>query len=108
MVMYDPNVLYLTVGDYDYRMYDKSATQRMSHSRAATFCHGLGKGWNLVPYWDEKAYDAVRKLCADHSFTCWLDRKDTDAYCPLMAADGSRQMQGCEQDVRFVCRKKRF
>ncbi|GLC39783.1 hypothetical protein PLESTM_000940800 [Pleodorina starrii] len=59
-LVYDPNILYLTVGDYDYRMYDKSATQqRMSHSRAATFCHGLGEGWNLVPYWDDRRMRTV-------------------------------------------------
>ncbi len=65
----------------------------------------MGAGWDLVPYWDANAYAAVRKLCADYQFTCWLQSKDT--LCPLMTADGSRQMQGCEQeDVRFVCRKQ--
>jgi hypothetical protein len=102
----ESGVLYLSQDGYSYRMYTTDATKRTSHAGAAAFCTGLGAGWGLVPYWDTSAYTAVRKLCADYQYTCWLQRQESDTLCPLMAADGSRQMQGCEQDVRFVCRKQ--
>jgi hypothetical protein len=99
-------VLNLTKAGFEYRMFTTDATRRTSYAGALQFCQGLGAGWDLVPYWDSNGYDACLQLCAANSYTCWMKRKDTDTeLCPLMAADGSRQMQGCEQDVRFVCRK---
>ncbi|EFJ45708.1 hypothetical protein VOLCADRAFT_93852 [Volvox carteri f. nagariensis] len=107
-------VLSLSSHGYDYRLYTVDAAVRMSYHGAVEFCQELGAGWDLVPYWDDSsnAYAAVLQLCADLQFTCWLKRKDDSRtgssgpmLCPLMAADGGLQMQGCEQDVRFVCRK---
>ncbi|EFJ41158.1 hypothetical protein VOLCADRAFT_98831 [Volvox carteri f. nagariensis] len=101
------NVLTLMDAGFEYRMYTVDAKQRLTHSGAAAYCGGLGAGWDLVPYTDNTGYDAVRRLCAANQFTCWLKRADSDQYCPLMAADGTLQMQGCQQDVRFVCRRPR-
>ncbi len=35
---------------------------------------------------------------------CWLGGKEDDL-CPLMSSTGVLLKQGCEQNVRFVCRK---
>ncbi|KXZ46258.1 hypothetical protein GPECTOR_45g128 [Gonium pectorale] len=99
------NVLKMTEHGYDYRMYTVDAKQRLPYDQAQQFCTALGAGWDLVPYDDFNAYEAVQKLCSYNKYTCWLKRKKYDALYPLMAADGSLQMQGPDQDVRFVCRK---
>ncbi|KAG2454370.1 hypothetical protein HYH02_001393 [Chlamydomonas schloesseri] len=102
------NVLSLRDGGYLYRMWTVDAQQRRTYADADAFCAGLdgGGGWALVPYTDLAGYGAVRRLCANNSFTCWLKRGERDEQYPLMAADGSLQMQGPEQRVRFVCRQR--
>ncbi|GIL50960.1 hypothetical protein Vafri_7033 [Volvox africanus] len=99
-------VLTLIKDGYEYHMYDTHALLMETYSGASSFCHNLGTGWDLVPHWDPKAYEAVMQLCAYMHFTCWLKKQDLNSpTCPLMAADGSLQMQGCQQYVRFVCTK---
>ncbi|GIM17252.1 hypothetical protein Vretimale_19785 [Volvox reticuliferus] len=103
------DVLSLSTNGYDYVMYTRDATVRTTHSGAAQFCQSLGSGWDLVPYWESSsnAWDVLTELCAANGYTCWCKRDpavDVNR-CPLIAQDGTLQMQGCEQDVRFVCRK---
>eukprot|EP00198_Chlamydomonas_reinhardtii_P012187 XP_001701524.1 predicted protein [Chlamydomonas reinhardtii] len=100
------NVLSLTDGGYLYRMWTVDAKQRRTYAGADAFCTGLGSGWGLVPYTDLAGYGAVRRLCANNAFTCWLKRGERDDNYPLMAADGTLQMQGPNQEVRFVCRQQ--
>ncbi len=50
--------------------------------------------------------EAVKQLCSNNRYTCWLGGKqDWEALCPLISAEGTLLKQGCEQPVRFVCRK---
>ncbi|GLI62178.1 hypothetical protein VaNZ11_004761 [Volvox africanus] len=99
-------VLTLIKDGYEYRMYDTHALLMEMYSGASRFCHNLGTGWDLVPYWDPNAYEAVMQLCANLHFTCWFKKQDPNSpNCPLLSADGSLQMQGCQQYVRFVCTK---
>ena len=94
---------------YEYRMYTIDATQRKTYDGAQHFCYSLGAGWDLVPHWDSYGYDAMKKICAANSFTCWFKKQEAYlALCPLIDAKGELQMQGCMQDVRFVCRKKGY
>ncbi|GIM02960.1 hypothetical protein Vretimale_7750 [Volvox reticuliferus] len=99
-------VLTLIKDGYEYRMYDTHALLMETYSGASSFCRNLGTGWDLVPHWDSSAYAAVMQLCADMHFTCWFKKQDPNSStCPLMSADGSLQIQGCQQYVRFVCTK---
>ncbi len=50
--------------------------------------------------------EAVKRLCSAHQYTCWFGNKDQPDACPLISADGTLLQQGCEQPVRFVCRKR--
>ncbi|GIL63872.1 hypothetical protein Vafri_17737, partial [Volvox africanus] len=104
----DSNVLVLLDSGFQYRMYTSDTQQRMTYGGAEAFCRGLGDDWDLVPYIEEAGYNAVRRLCSDNKFTCWFKRTEQDEQCPLIAADGSLQIQDCEQDVRFVCRIRLF
>lgn len=103
-----PDVLYLVESNFEYRLYDKGGYLRVPYDGASAFCASLDPGWALVPYTDHVGFDAVRQLCADNFFTCWLngDFDDEEQLCPLMASDGTLQMQDCHQDVRFVCRNR--
>ncbi|EFJ41166.1 hypothetical protein VOLCADRAFT_98842 [Volvox carteri f. nagariensis] len=104
----DPNVLtHEDETGSQYRLYGMDAKQATTYDGAAAFCTGLGAGWDLVPYGDDVGYHAVQRLCSARLFTCWLKRANGFPYCPLMAADGTLQMQGCDQLVRFVCRRPR-
>ncbi|KXZ46256.1 hypothetical protein GPECTOR_45g126 [Gonium pectorale] len=99
------NVLTMHEHGYDYRMYNVDATQRMPYDQAQQFCTALGADWDLVPYDDNAGYSAVRQLCANNKYTCWFKKHVDDHLCPLIDAAGKLQLQGCEQDVRLVCRK---
>ncbi|GFR51580.1 hypothetical protein Agub_g14001, partial [Astrephomene gubernaculifera] len=102
------NVLKLYQDGYDYLMFTVDATQRMPYTEAEIFCRDLGYGWDLVPYDDASGYSALQGLCASNYYTCWFKKgADDEDLCPLIDAQGLLQKQGCEQDVRFVCRKER-
>ncbi len=49
---------------------------------------------------------SLLKLCAGNGFTCWVGGPSPADLCPLMSASGSIEKQGCDQNVRFVCRTK--
>ncbi|GFR47773.1 hypothetical protein Agub_g9541 [Astrephomene gubernaculifera] len=100
------NVLSLSAGGYRYRMYTADASKRMSYGGAEAFCGGLGEGWELAPYSEDASFGALTQLCAANHYTCWCRREQEDTLCPLIDANGVLQKQGCEQDVRFVCREK--
>ncbi|GIL67510.1 hypothetical protein Vafri_20867 [Volvox africanus] len=103
------DTLSLSTNGYDYVLYTRDATMLKSHSGAAQFCQNLGSGWDLVPYWESSsnAWAVMMELCAANGYTCWCKRDPAvDVYrCPLIGQDGTLQMQGCDQDVRFVCRR---
>ena len=60
------------------------------------------------------AAEALEQLCADNDYSCWCtvlddDDRGSEGGCPLMSADGYLQvqpLQGCEQKLRYVCRKE--
>ncbi|PNH06823.1 hypothetical protein TSOC_006766 [Tetrabaena socialis] len=87
---------------YEYRMFVDTL---LTYSKADEYCEYLGSGWGLVPYGDEEGWSAVRQMAPFNGFTCWLKRDSGDTQCPLVDAKGLLQKQGCEQDVRFVCRR---
>ncbi|GIL67524.1 hypothetical protein Vafri_20871, partial [Volvox africanus] len=104
------DTLSLSTNGYDYVLYTQDATMLKPHSGAAQFCQNLGSGWNLVPYWDltSNAWAVMMELCAANRYACWCKRYPAavDAsLCPLIAQDGTLQMQSCDQEVRFVCRR---
>ncbi|KAG2487715.1 hypothetical protein HYH03_013714 [Edaphochlamys debaryana] len=99
------NVLVMTDGGFEYRMYTVDAMQRKPYGAAQVACKDLGSGWDLAPYADAASWAVAKRMCADNRFTCWLRREEGDALCPLVDAMGVLQKQGCEQDVRFLCRK---
>ncbi|PNH09556.1 hypothetical protein TSOC_003794 [Tetrabaena socialis] len=102
----DANILELIKDGFHNRLYTVDATERLPYVSADAFCKALGAGWGLVPRSDPRGLYACQRLCADNAYTCWMMREDGDGQCPLMDARGDLQLQGCEQDVRFVCRKK--
>lgn len=101
--------LNLVFRSYNYTLYDTEATMRASYNEAAAFCQRQGD--ELVPYWETSsgASSVVEQLCAKRGYTCWVRRSASTrvGLCPLMDAKGTIQEQGCEQTVRFVCRRGR-
>ncbi len=61
--------------------------------------------WSVTPLFAFST-GSLLKLCAGNSFTCWVSGPSPADLCPLMSATGSIEKQGCEQNVRFVCRSK--
>lgn len=95
----------LTYGGYDYKMYTTDARMMKTWEAARVFCAGVGA--DLVPYDDANGYAAVKRLCTDSHYTCWLGGKQQwENTCPLISAEGHLLKQGCDQPVRFVCRKR--
>ncbi len=79
-------------------------------ARSQTRGHDPGTVWILrcpLPRSLPPVAAAVKKLCSDLRYTCWLGGKQQwEATCPLISAEGNLLKQGCEQHVRFVCRKR--
>ncbi len=58
------NIMTLIINGWEYRMYTADASMRKNYDGAQSYCKGLGDGWDLVPYNDDKGYGEPRAACA--------------------------------------------